>query len=144
MVCKYVYIQHDREDLFQEVFLAIHRGLGSFKETAALGTWIYKVTVNTALNFLKKQRRGQSLAQWLGQLRLVEEVVFPESPESPDAEFKLLAKLNPLQQMVLILAEIEERALAEISDLLKIPLGTVKSNLSRAKEIIRKELLQNG
>ena len=55
-----------------------------------------------------------------------------------------LKKLNPQQRMILVLAEVEEKKLEEISRLLGLPIGTVKSNLHRAKKIIRKELGDHG
>lgn len=140
LVSRYASRRMDREDLFQEVFVNIHRALPKFRGEAEISTWIYRVTVNTSLNFLKKQKRYALLKDSLRALRIVH-----HEQESPDlALFKPLDKLNPRQRMILIMAEIEEIKLEEIAKLLAIPLGTVKSNLHRAKEIIKKELKDNG
>ena len=78
LVSRYVSQQQDREDLFQEVFLRIHKGLGKFRGDALLKTWIYRIAVNTALNHLKKRKRREVFKQLLGSLKLVETVEEPE------------------------------------------------------------------
>jgi len=57
--------------------------------------------------------------------------------------FAPLTKLNPQQRMVLILSDIEDKTLAEVSEITSLPVGTVKSNLSRARGIIKKEVGNN-
>ncbi|MFH1386244.1 MAG: RNA polymerase sigma factor [bacterium] len=142
LVSKYVFKPEDREDLFQEVFLAVHKALPKFRGEAALNTWIYRITVNTALNYLKKQRHYSGLKQVLSAFRLIE-AAEPEAPADIEV-FKPLEKLNPRQRMILLLIDVEEKSLDEAAALLKIPVGTVKSNLHRAREIIKKEVSKNG
>jgi RNA polymerase sigma-70 factor, ECF subfamily len=139
---RYAARQLDREDLFQEVFLSVYRALPKFRGESALETWLYRITVNTALNFLKKRERYRKLRETLTGFRLFE-AAENDRLES-DALHLPLQKLNPRQRLVLIMADVEERKLEEISALLKIPLGTVKSNLNRARELIKKELEKDG
>jgi RNA polymerase sigma-70 factor (ECF subfamily) len=142
LVSKYVFSREDREDLFQEIFLKVHRALPRFRGEAALNTWIYRIAVNTALNYLNRQNRFRWAKQMLSNLRMVEE----DTPEIATdlEELKPLKKLNPQQRMVLLLAEVEEKKLEEIAEIMKIPIGTVKSTLHRAREIIKKEVRENG
>jgi len=142
LVSKYVFSREDREDLFQEIFLKVHRALPRFRGEAALNTWIYKIAVNTALNYLNRQNRFRWAKQMLSNLRIVEDEA-PE-PATDLEELKPLKKLNPQQRMVLLLAEVEEKKLEEIAEIMKIPIGTVKSTLFRAREIIKKEVRENG
>ena len=137
LICRYVYSKHDREDLFQEVFLRIHQALPRFRNESSLETWIYRIAANTAINYLDKQRRYAKLKDVLGNLRLIE--VEPKEEDS-SLLHKPLQALNSRQRMILIMAEVEEFKLEEIAQALDIALGTVKSNLHRAKEIIKKEL----
>lgn len=132
----------DREDLFQEVFLRVHKSWGKFRGEAAFSTWLYRLTVNTALNYLKKQQRYQLLKEALAVLKI--EIAHPAEKKEEEFPALSLAKLNPKQKMVLVMSDVEERPLEEISQLLKLPLGTVKSNLHRAREILKKELRENG
>ena len=57
---------------------------------------------------------------------------------------KPLEKLSPQQKAILILADVEEKKIREIADILKLPIGTIKSNLHRARDIVKRELMQNG
>ena len=142
LVSKYVSGYHDREDLFQEVFLKIHQALPGFRGESELSTWIFRITANHAINFLKKQKRHDLFRQIFGGFRHTE---VEEGPQDSDGSLsKPLEQLNPRQKMILLMADVEEMKLDEISAILKIPLGTVKSNLSRAREIIKKELKENG
>ncbi len=141
LTSRYVFSKQDREDLFQEVFLKIHKALPGFRGDSKIETWIYRITANTAINCLNKQKRYKLLKMVLYKLRFIEaeEMLEPENKTLA----KPLEKLNARQRLILIMAEVEEKKLGEIAQLLNIPVGTVKSNLSRAKEIVRKEL-SNG
>ena len=141
-VSRYVSRHHDREDLFQEVFVRIYRALPKFRGEAKIETWLFRITANTAFNYLKQQKRWAKVREVLSNLKLIE--------KEPSCEIDLaqhllqpLDKLNERQRQILILVEVEEFKLAEVAEQLTIPLGTVKSNLNRAKEIIKKELTKN-
>jgi len=107
LVSRYVSPQQDKEDLFQEVFLKIHKALPKFRGEASLLTWIYRVTVNTALNYLKKQKRYKMIKDVFSNLRIVEVDESEEAGEN--LLLKPLEKLNPRQKMVLILSDVEEK-----------------------------------
>lgn len=142
LVSRYVLVREDREDLFQEIYLSVHRALPRFRGESSIHTWIYKITVNTAINYAKKQSRYKWIKKMLGGLRTIEEEV--QDIATDIQTFKPLEKLNPWQRMVLLLSDVEEKKLEEIAEILKIPIGTVKSNLHRAREIIKKEVKKNG
>lgn len=141
LVCRYINGQQDREDLFQEIFVNVHRALPRYRGQAAVATWIYRIAVNTALNHLKRLRREAALKKAVSLFAPVktEEITEP----ADQADWRPLEKLNPRQRMIVVLADIEEKNLEEIAALLAIPVGTVKSNLYRAREIIKKELKSN-
>ena len=142
LVSRYVARQQDREDLFQEVFLKVHQALPRFRGDSAPGTWLYRITVNTAINYVKKQQRYKLLTDLLAKLRFEESI--PTSDVEATSLLKPLEKLNPQQRTILLLADVEEKKLEEIAQLLGLPLGTVKSNLHRAREIVKKEVKKNG
>jgi len=143
LVSRYVFSQQDREDLFQEVFLKIHQGLNRFEGRSGIQTWIFRITANTALNFLKKQKRYGGLKDILSRFRFIEEKDEDKDHDEGKELSKLLGKLNPQQRMILIMADVEERKLEEIAQTLDLPVGTVKSNLHRAREIVKKEMNKN-
>jgi RNA polymerase sigma-70 factor, ECF subfamily len=142
LISRYVRRPADREDLFQEIALKIHASLKNFRGESQLETWIYRIAVNASINFLKKQDRHKRLVEVLKVFRHIE-----EADESEDFEkekvLKPLEKLNPQQRMILMMSDVEERKLEDISQMLKLPIGTVKSNLHRAREIVKKEVMKN-
>ena len=142
LTSKYVFSGQDREDLFQEIFINIHRALPRFRGESSINTWIYRIAANTSINYLKKQSRYRWLKNMLGTLITIE--YEPQETEVDLKEFKPLKKLNPQQRIILLLSDVEEKKLDEISEIMKIPIGTVKSNLHRAREIIKKEMIENG
>lgn len=148
LVAKYVLDQRDREDLFQEVFLRVHQALPRFRGESALPTWIYRISVNLSLNYLKRKERYVRLKQSLAWSGFFPEKTDDQAIGGEPAGGSLeggrlagpLSQLTARQRMIIILADVEERKLEEIAQILKMPLGTVKSNLFRARENLRKEL----
>ncbi|MCX5725642.1 MAG: sigma-70 family RNA polymerase sigma factor [Candidatus Saganbacteria bacterium] len=140
LTSRYVSRDADKEDLFQEIFLKVHKALPGFRGDSGIGTWIFRIAVNTSINYSKKQRRGKKILEVFMMFRQ-EEAVEGKIPD--DSLFGPLNKLNSQQRMILLLSDVEENKLEEIANTLNIPLGTVKSNLHRAREIVKKELKQN-
>ena len=144
----------DREDLFQEVFLRIHRYLDTYRGEAALSTWVYQVTMNvirTHWSDTQRRRAREVLAtDWqtpgLGPGEAGEEAwdvpVAPGQEEAvADAERQatlarlrqLIAGLKPLDRQVLFLRDVDGCPYEEIAARLGLPMGTVKSRLARAR-----------
>jgi RNA polymerase sigma-70 factor (ECF subfamily) len=143
IVSRFVFTKEDREDLFQEIFLKIHKALPRFRGDSSVKTWIYKISVTTSINHIKKQERTAWLKKIFENFRptKAQEVI---SMENELEELKPLKKLNPDQRMILILSDVEELKLEEIAKIMAMPVGTVKSNLHRAREIVKKEVIKNG
>jgi RNA polymerase sigma-70 factor (ECF subfamily) len=142
LISRYAFCNEDRKDIFQDIFLAIHKALPNFRGESDINTWVYKIAVNTALKHIDRKKRLNWLLNLLGGFGLVESP--PEEVSVDISELKPLAMLNPRQRMILLMAEVEELKLDEIAKMLDIPVGTVKSNLHRAKEIVKKEVENNG
>jgi len=142
---RYTVGKEDREDLFQEIFLNIHKSLNSFRGDAELSTWGYRVAVNTAMKWLGKVTRQRKLKNLFLGFRTIDEVNTAEeiAHNTSRGMERVLAKLNPKQRMILVLSDVEEKTLDEIAVSLGMPVGTVKSNLFRAREIVKKELKDN-
>jgi len=142
-------------DLSQEVFLRVFRTLHSFRGQSALKTWIYRIVVNQARNrqrFWRRRRRADqvSLDQHVaehGDLRQ------PGDGSSPDRAFarkelasRLWSALNALpfdQRTVVVLREIDGLSYDEIAFSLGVAVGTVKSRLTRARQVLRHQLREN-
>ena len=130
----------DVEDIAQEVFVAAFTHLDSFDpKRAKFSTWLLTIARNRCCNFLK--RRSRTTAE-LGDpvcnaASPAMDVVDGETWNQLDAA---LDRLSIEQRAAFVLAEIQELSLAEIAAIEGVPLGTVKSRLSRAKENLRREL----
>ena len=127
------------DDISQEVFIKIYQKLGSFRQKSAFSTWLYRITVNTTYNYLKKEKRYVPLDD------------HAETLEQPDASVKgldlqekqelikhALIKLPFNYRSVIIFKDIEGLSYKEIAQSLGCRLGTVESRLFRARNMLRK------
>lgn len=138
-------------DIAQEAFLAAWRGLPSFRGEAGFATWLYRLTSNAAIDYLrrqKKQRGDMSLDDEELGLDAVDSGPSPqETAEGSELRSAVAAGLNQLSEghrQVLVLREIQGLSYEEIASGLELDIGTVKSRISRARSSLRKILLENG
>ncbi|MFA5103851.1 MAG: sigma-70 family RNA polymerase sigma factor [Candidatus Margulisiibacteriota bacterium] len=144
LISKYAPARHDREDLFQEIFLKVHKNLDRFRGDSDIGTWLFRIAVNEAINFGRKKGRLLKLEQVVEKLNIFKKAQEPEEIEEDIRKWAPLKVLNQKQKLILIMAEVEEIKMSDIAKYMKISEGTVKSNLFRAKEILRKEIEKGG
>lgn len=130
---------HDADEVTQEVFLNVYHKLKDFRFQSSLKTWIYRITVNCAINYSKKMSRERDKRKAYEEDPATPKVFnVPEIMETGNAkeEFvvSLLKNLNPDQRTCIILRSIEGLSYEEIADTLKISINTVRSRLKRARE----------
>ncbi|WP_217592952.1 RNA polymerase sigma factor [Cohnella sp. GbtcB17] len=132
----------DAEDVCQEVFISVFRH--DWRRVEFLRTWIIRVTVNCCLNHMKqseRRKRKENRLQLLS-LSMVEkaaETVAVEQESAQDAQW-LLQRLPSKLRAAATLRYINECSLTEISDILDVPVGTVKSRLNKCLKLMRKDL----
>ncbi len=144
---------HDAEDVTQEVFVNLHQNLASFKGQAQLSTWIYRITINKSLDFLKARqakKRSGFLVSLFGsksddeQPIDVPDFVHPgvqlERKESAAALFRAINQLSEQQKVAFTLAKVEDLSYQEIADILQTTIPSVESLLFRAKQNLKKLL----
>jgi RNA polymerase sigma-70 factor (ECF subfamily) len=129
----------DAEDVAQEVFMAIYRRLKTFRGESTLKTWIYRITLNTALNRAKRMTRENKQT-----LEYKDGIAITQIPSNTDDLLKkaekekeivrLLDALNPDQRACIVLRSLEGLSYHEISEILNIPINTVRSRIKRARE----------
>lgn len=139
------------EDVAQDVFNKIHKGLPKFKGKSSLSTWIYRIATNTALdkiktrsfqnekntfNDLRDQDKTDSVKETKG--RLSDDKLIKE--EMNDCIKEFIHRLPDDYKTVLILSEYEFKKNKEIAKILNLSIETVKIRLHRAKAKLKKEL----
>jgi RNA polymerase sigma-70 factor, ECF subfamily len=133
--------KHDAEEVTQDVFLKIHRGLGSFKFESSFKTWLYRIVVNTAINHAKKRSRvtTHEVEEVFEDPATVTQPEAGKRLEAGETEHQLkvlLDRLNPDQRACIVLREIEGLDYQGIAKSLSININTVRSRLKRAREAL--------
>jgi RNA polymerase sigma-70 factor (ECF subfamily) len=136
----------DAEEVAQEAFIRVFRGLPKFRGDAALGTWIYRLAVNAALSH--RARRGSAPAPHLGDERGPEPVV-AVTPEARDLALRkhlegALAALPVGYRTVIVLHDVEGLEHEEVASILGCHVGTSKSQLHKARAKLREVLAVRG
>jgi len=147
---------NDIPDVVQESFIKAYRSIGAFRGDSAFYTWLYRIAVNTAKNYLTAQGRRPPNEDILAEdaesydvgsnLR---DVATPEnemlSNELKKIVFDTIKGLQEDLRTAITLREIEGLSYEEIAEIMECPVGTVRSRIFRAREIIEskvKPLLQ--
>lgn len=132
----------EAEDVVQEVFIRLCRGLGRFDGKAAYSTWLYRVMVNSSINMLRARRRREHLSQ-PGSTPLTPEEQAIGSEMGSLFE-SALREVSERHRQVLWLREVRGLSYPEIAGLLRIPEGTVKSALNRGRSQLQDILRERG
>ncbi|GLS92653.1 RNA polymerase sigma factor RpoE [Psychromonas marina] len=151
ILTRYVRNSGDIADVTQEVFIKVHKSLPSFRGDSAFYTWLYRITVNTAKNYLTSQSRRPPASDidaveadsYDGSEALKE----ADSPESilRSEEIKQVI-MNTIDQLpaelkaAITLRELEGMSYDEIAKIEDCPIGTVRSRIFRARDAIDKQL----
>ncbi len=141
----------DAADLTQEIFILALRKLNTFRRESKFSTWLYSVACNTCKDFLRRKKRVSSLSDspFLADKMVVQcdqesssndPARKLEKKEIRDAVNQGIAELPVDYRMVIVLRDIQDFSYNEITELLGISMGTVKSRLSRARFKLAKKL----
>jgi len=132
---------HDAEDLLQEVFLQVHRKLGSFKGESSLGTWLYRLAINHCLDFLRgRQARMARSSDSLDAEGADEPVAATPAVPTPVSRLDLeraIARLPDGCRAAFILHDVEGFEHNEVAKLLGVSEGTSKSQVHKARMKLR-------
>ena len=140
------------EDLAQEVFIRIYKGLPGFKGQSRLSSWIWRIAYRVCLSEIEHIRKEKGLVSiddpdTSTNLRIHPDVVDVKSVwekmEDHDQWEVLFKQLPARHRMILVLYYYRNLSYLEIAEILDRPMGTVKSDLHRAKTALRKTYLEN-
>ena len=151
LVARYVNNPGDVPDVAQEAFIKAYRALPTFRGESAFYTWLYRIAVNTAKNYLTSQgRRPPSSdveadeAESYGGGEALQEVSTPENLALTDeikrTVFAAIEALPEDLRTAITLRELEGLSYEEIAEIMDCPVGTVRSRIFRAREAIDKKL----
>lgn len=135
----------DAEELTQEVFITVIKKAHTFNGLSSIKTWFYRVTVNTALNYLNKKSRGSKKEVELDEAIAQGLPSYKDTPEDAlDKSFanervnNLLEKLPPEQKACIVLRELQGLSYEEIAQVLALNINTVRTRIKRARETLMK------
>lgn len=143
---------HDAEDIAQEVFIEMYRSLHGFRKEASLSTWLYRLSVNKSLDYIRQQKRLKrgsgkvtSIDQAnIEQLQVSNSQLASDQIEENERKQLLYSAIDTLpkrQKEALILSQIKELSQQEVADTMNTSIGSIESLLVRAKRKLR-DLLQ--
>ena len=143
--------EDDALEAAQDTFLAVWRGIGSYRADAQFSTWLYRLATNACLDLLRREKKHG------GEVSLDDEEA-PVEPRSTAPQPEEAVEREETQRLVreglyalpdhyrqvLILRELEQRSYAEIAEIAQLDVGTVKSRISRARQALRNYLAASG
>ncbi len=146
--------REEAEELVQDSFIRAFRSLGEFRGDARFTTWFYRILYNVCMTNVSRKRR-----QGMGAAEFTEDNLLPEVP-SPEDETDVLARLEEdelrrrvgkaierlpeNQRTAVTMFYVQEMTYEEIARVTGQPMGTVKTNLFRGREALRRSVLRSG
>jgi len=137
----------EANEITQETFLAAWQGLPAFRGDARFPTWLYRIAYNCSLKQLEQRKRDQALQVALQAEQALESA---NSEKRTDAELDAhdrqaliqehLSQLPAKYRIVLILRHLQDKTYEEISEILTMPIGTIKTHLFRARNLLKERL----
>ncbi|MGR3766527.1 RNA polymerase sigma factor SigW [Rossellomorea sp. NS-SX7] len=143
--------RHEAEDIAQEAFIRAYVNIETFNQKRKFSTWLFRIATNLCIDRIRKKKPDYYLdaevagtdgltmySQVAADVQLPEDEV--ENMELQETIQKEISKLPEKYRSVIVLKYIEELPLQEISEILDMPLGTVKTRVHRGREALRKQL----
>lgn len=134
----YTDAREDREDLMQEIAFQLWRSLDSFQQKSAPSTWLYRVGMNTAIYFLKKEKKHRHLALDKQVFQRTEEKD-PEKAVQEKLMWQAIKNLSAVDKGIVLLY-LEEKKHAEIARIMGISKSNVGTRLGRIKQKLQKDI----
>lgn len=146
LALQYVQNVNDAEEIAQDVFLAAHKSLDKFRNESNHGTWLYRITINKSLDFLKAKKRKKRFFWFTNELSENDSIEFNhpgvliEYQEETAFIFSCINELPDNQKTALILNKIEQLPIAEIAIIMELTAKAVESLIQRAKTNLSKKI----
>ncbi len=144
---------HEAEDVSQEVFVKVYLSIKGFRGLSSFKTWIRKLTVNTCIDKLRLKSKVKNKKVSLDKMTEEYEIVFTKLSQNLEKNFldtetvkevlKIIVNLDENYRIPLILRDLQDYSYREISELIGKPIGTVKTNIHRARKMIKERIKTN-
>ncbi len=145
----------DREDAYdasQEVFVRVYKNIGSFKEEASFNTWLYRIIANVCSDILRKRQKNSKVISISNMSDEENDMELPDDAPTPEENMELterqrivknaISQLRDEYRIVITMCDIEDMSYDAIADMLGVPKGTVKSRINRARNALKKILIE--
>lgn len=151
LVTRFVKDADEAQDVAQEAFIKAYRGLSNFRGDSAFYTWLYRIAINSAKNYIVSQSRKSPTyavdiddAEHMETAAALKEIGTPEgkllTSEIENTVYKAIKELPEDLKTAITLRELEGMTYEEIANVMECPIGTVRSRIFRARETIDKHL----
>ncbi|MGD0961378.1 MAG: RNA polymerase sigma factor RpoE [Methylomonas sp.] len=151
LVNRYVKDSHEAQDVAQDTFIKAYRALADFRGESAFYTWLYRIAINTAKNYLlSRSRRHSEFELEMQDAELVENAAQLRDLETPENQLmneqiikvikQAIENLPEEMRIAITLREFEGMSYEEIAEAMDCPIGTVRSRIFRAREAIDEKL----
>jgi len=146
LALQYVQNVNDAEEITQDVFLAVYKSLDKFRNESNHSTWLYRITINKSLDFLKAKKRKKRFFWFTSELTENDSIEFEhpgvliENEEETAFIFSCINELPDNQKTALILNKIEQLPLVEIAGIMELSAKAVESLVQRAKTNLSKKI----
>lgn len=146
----YLFSIEDAEEVTQDVFVKVHQSLDKFKGNASPKTWVYRITVNQSLDFIKKKnskkrffifgKKSNSEYEYNNLPTFEHPGILLENKEKSKILFAAINTLTENQKTAFILSKMDGLSNPEISEVMELSIGAVESLLVRAKKALQEKL----
>ena len=127
-----------RKDLFQEILIQLWKSFGSFKGEAKFSTWMYRVSLNVALQHMRKESRAPNQVSLSDELRNLADFSTDDHYEDDlKLLYRAIGQLNDIEKAVIILY-LEDKGNDEIAEIIGISQNYVRVRMNRSKEKLKK------
>lgn len=151
LVNRYVKDHSEAQDVAQEAFIKAYRALGSFRGDSAFYTWLYRIAINTAKNYLvSRSRRNSDYQVDVQDAEAIENAPQLQGLDTPERNLlgeeiaetiqSAIENLPEEMRTAIMLREFEGMSYEEIAEAMDCPVGTVRSRIFRAREAIDNKL----
>ncbi|MBO8171480.1 MAG: RNA polymerase sigma factor SigW [Bacillaceae bacterium] len=143
--------REEAEDAAQETFLRVYSNIGKYDDNHKFSTWIYRIASNLCIDRIRKRKPQYSLdAELSGTDERTLYATLPDRTRTPEEEAisgelqqkvqQAILSLSPTYRSIMILKYIHDLSLKEISEIVDLPVSTVKTRIHRGREALRKVL----